>query len=567
MLATRRSVAASLVGICIVVMASGAGAQDDARAGELITVLAKQPANMPVQTWKEKRREAARKLGDLGDKKAVPALIKIVETEEFDIVGEFAITALGKLRDERAIPILQRVAGDRTRDRDQRKAAKKALAKLGTKPEPAKARPAEKQGAESSSPTTTILGKESSTEAPPGPQFDDDTLAAGELIRFALGGLSIDYDSIRDRPTINGDASGSYERRVDKKGSAWRYGGTASTTFGFVNFDGEDSSSRFGAVNARVNAEGRIYANGTAFYGGVLGSAGTSLTALRIFRPDGDHTYELYFGGELQLGLAAGYGRVLDIGEALRLRRLEKVLRDTKTLGRTITPDLAEKILATWWALRAELGAHKRLVVTVSMLREAGVLLGEPNASVTYKIMQVLLDGQLTHRLEGFDVSVGVIEGLIKRDDDLPVDDGREESAIVRARFGKQSRDGSRQLVGGAFGRYRILAGDEAAPWSVGVRSDLHAYFYGPNLDPIGAIEIGGEVGAANDDIADSKTGTRIAGSAGWRWTYNRASSMRVAGHAAFESGELFIGLTLDGVYGFLDAGYVGGSAVPAVIE
>ena len=95
----------------------------------------------------------------------------------------------------------------------------------------------------------------------------------------------------------------------------------------------------------------------------------------------------------------------------------------------------------------------------------------------------------------------------------------------------------------------------------------MHQYFYGPNFDPIGAIEIGGEVGASNDDIDDSNTGTRIAGSAGWRWTFNRASSVRLAGHASLESGELFMGITLDGVYGFLDVGYVGAGAVPASIE
>jgi hypothetical protein len=99
------------------------------------------------------------------------------------------------------------------------------------------------------------------------------------------------------------------------------------------------------------------------------------------------------------------------------------------------------------------------------------------------------------------------------------------------------------------------------------VRGDLRAFFYGPNYDPIGAIEIGVEVGAANDDINDSNTGTRIGGTAGWRWVFNRASSIRVAGNARLEGGELFLGVTLDGNYGFLDAGYVGASSLPGPAE
>ncbi|MBT8493701.1 MAG: HEAT repeat domain-containing protein, partial [Deltaproteobacteria bacterium] len=99
---------------------------------ELVQLLSKQPDGMDVIEWKEKRRDAARKLGDLGDTRAVPTLIKVVEKEEFDVVGEFAIEALGKLGDDRAVEVLRRVAANPARDRDQRKAARKALKRLGT---------------------------------------------------------------------------------------------------------------------------------------------------------------------------------------------------------------------------------------------------------------------------------------------------------------------------------------------------------------------------------------------------------------------------------------------------
>jgi len=583
MLATRQSVVSIVVGLAIALCSAGdLRAQDDksARVTELISVLEGQPKGAAAQDWKEQRREAARELGLLDDPRAVPALIRIVETEEFDIVGEIAIKSLGQLGDERAVGPLRRVAADPSRDRDQREAARKALKRLGAAAEAAQAaaeaaRAKAAQEADESTglstagatSTTLIAGDATSAAIPKGPVFDDDTLAAGELVRFAIGSLSMQYDSIRDRPSMTGDAAGSYERRVDKKRSAWRYGGDASVALGFVNFPGADSSSRFSTLNVMTSGEGRVYTDGNPVYGGVLGSVGTSATTFRIYRPSGMNSYEMITNADVQAGLTVGYGRVLDVGEALRLRRIEKVLRETKTLGRPITPDLAEKILGAWWALRRELGAHRRLVVTVTLLREAGVLLGEPNASTTYKILQVLLDGQLTHRLTGLDVGLGFMESYLMRDDFLPVDEGRAETVIGRARFGHQNPTGERELVAEGFGRYRVFAGDEAAPWAVGAKAELHAFFYGPNYDPIGAIEIGGELGAGNDDIGDSNTGTRVAGTAGWRWTFNRASNVRVAGRAALEGGELFIGITLDGVYGFLDAGFVGAGSIPAALR
>jgi len=254
MSATRRSIAAAIGAALLLLLASGRAWADEARASELINLLTKQPADMPEQTWKEKRRDAAQELGDLGDKRAVPVLIQVVESEEFDIVGEFAIEALGKLRDERAIPILQRVAADRTRDRDQQRAAKKALARLGASA--GEAPPPDQRKDDSGSALSTPVASSNSSVSTPSdpPTFDDDVLAAGEIVRFALGGLSLDYDTIRDRPTFNGNAAGSYQRQVDKKRSAWRYGVDAGTNLGLVNYDGEDSSSRYGAFNARMGA-------------------------------------------------------------------------------------------------------------------------------------------------------------------------------------------------------------------------------------------------------------------------------------------------------------------------
>src|SRR5512147_916447 len=69
-----------------------------------IKVIDTQPAGMDKSTWKDKRRDAARKLVQSKDKRAVPVLIKLAETETFDIIGEIAIEGLGTLGDSSAVP-------------------------------------------------------------------------------------------------------------------------------------------------------------------------------------------------------------------------------------------------------------------------------------------------------------------------------------------------------------------------------------------------------------------------------------------------------------------------------
>jgi hypothetical protein len=96
-----------------------------------IQLIDKQPAGVDRPTWKEQRRDAAKKLAASGDKRAVPALIKLADAEAFDVIGEIAIEGLGALGDKSAVPTLEKIANDSSRDRQQRDLAKKALAKLG----------------------------------------------------------------------------------------------------------------------------------------------------------------------------------------------------------------------------------------------------------------------------------------------------------------------------------------------------------------------------------------------------------------------------------------------------
>ena len=111
--------------IAALLWASVAHAQN-ADVPALVKLIETQPSDMDRPAWKEKRRDAAKKLAQSKDKKAVPELMKLAETETFDVIGEIAIEGLGNLGDAQAVPLLQRIEADPSRDRGQRDKARAA---------------------------------------------------------------------------------------------------------------------------------------------------------------------------------------------------------------------------------------------------------------------------------------------------------------------------------------------------------------------------------------------------------------------------------------------------------
>src|SRR5262252_3688639 len=104
-----------------------AGLLQTAQVDADIALLRKRPRGMDEETWREKRRDAARELGELGDKRAVPPLLEIVQSERFDAILEIAMQSLGKLGDRRAVPPLQHVAEDPSIETYVRDTAREAL--------------------------------------------------------------------------------------------------------------------------------------------------------------------------------------------------------------------------------------------------------------------------------------------------------------------------------------------------------------------------------------------------------------------------------------------------------
>jgi hypothetical protein len=576
--------------VTIVASATTVRADDPADVDALIELVRKKPGSMSEDTWREKRREAARQLGRLGDNKAVPALIEVVEQEKFDVVAEIAIESLGRLKDDRAVDVLQDVVDDGSRDKYVREAARRALRSIGVKPAGSGGSGGNGNsklddgarvgvggggggGGRASGGGGSILGDDARHDIPEGPVFDEDVLAATERLTFAAGDVGLTYDSVRETSVLTGDVHALYDRVVEKQRVAYGYGGSGDLAFGALSPPDDGVSSRAGSFDFEVHGEARAYMGGTPFYALAQGAAAYHGVFIQNEIP-GPNLKELRAGQDLGVALGAGRGRYLDVGEGLRLRRLEQVLAESRMLGRPITPDLAAKLLRTWWALRGEQGAHRRLVATVTILRDAGVLLGEPDAGTTYKILQVLLDGQLDHRFSGVDVRLGFAEAFLRREEGTPAEgrDGRFEAVFSLARYGMQAQSGNHEIVGTAFATYRVLTEDgDAKPWTVDAEVVWRRFFYGDAWDPIGALEFGGAAGASDagepDGAEPIETGTRLEGRVGWSWMPSRATSYSLASTMRIESGELFLGVTFTGTWGLLDTSYVAGSALPGALE
>jgi hypothetical protein len=576
-------VALALPAAAITLVPAVVSAQPAADVPALIKLIDNQPEGLDRSLWKEQRRDAARKLVGSKDKRAVPVLIKLAETETFDIIGEIAIEGLGTLGDQSAVPVLQKVAADSSRDRPQRELARKALAKLGATPEAPTTGGGGGGGGGGDGGGDTgggdgggggdtgggdtgggggdggvdaglgagagLVGTRSA-DVPTGPSLPDDTIAAYDRLTFAVGGAHLNYDSTRNRTTFDANVAALYQRRIEREKTAWGVDADAHVVTGFINPPGGDTS-RAAVANVRVAGELRFYVAGQ-FYATVQPVVAFDTTYIANAGPGG--LRDVRTGADFQLALGLGYGRVLDVGSALRVRRISHVLDRARALGRPIDPSLARRLQLAWWGLRSETGAHRMLTSTIAILRDAGVLLGEPDAGLTYELLEVLLDGQLDRRAAGLDAYIVFSEAYLLREDQPAVDDGRYEQAIARVVYSRQLPGDVSDISGSGFARLRLLAPDgEASPWAVGVSARWRRFTYGAHLDPIGSIDVTATLGASDDDVGMRDIGMLVGGEIGFTLRPNRASALRLAGNVTLDGGELIVGASLEATYGLAD--------------
>ncbi|HLL21210.1 MAG TPA: HEAT repeat domain-containing protein [Kofleriaceae bacterium] len=556
-----------------------------------IKIIENQPGDMDRAVWKDKRREAARKLVQSRDKKAVPVLIKLAESETFDIIGEIAIEGLGNMGDPSAVPTLQKIANDPARDKAQRDLAAKSLKKLGGAARPPAKQPDVRTGLETATPpaeptrapepapTTTapaaptaaagatLIGERPATSAPELPALPDDTIAAYERLTLVGGVASFNYDTLRKRMAFDADASGTFEKRVEREAMAWGLTLGADLVAGYINPDGREQI-RGGQLGVSGIGEVRFYAG--KIYG--VGKAAIGAQGIYVKNVDDDDANQDVDDKrllvDLQIALGGGYGRVLDVGGAIRVRRLSRTLDAARALGKPIDAATAKRLQLTWWSLRGERSAYPALVQTVAILREAGVLLGEPDAGLTYEIINVLRDSWLYVRPSGLDLQLTISEGYLRRPENPTVsgEDGRVEQALFKAGYGAQLSDDKVEVSGYGYGRYRLFApDDQPSPWALGAFATMRRFTYGEHGDPYGMLDVGGGVQLAQDDadangdgVGDSKAALRVSGQLGFTWWLNQASGVRLAADVIADSGELFVGASLSATYGFLDGTFAG---------
>ena len=553
-----------------------ADAVDDA-----IAILQKKPGGMSNDAWREKRREAARELGRLGDKRGVDPLVKIVETEKFDAIAEIAIEALGKIGDKRAVPVLKKVRDDAGRDQYLRDAAGEALAALGegevaaapveaapVEPVPVEATPAvaDEAGATVDEEPTAL----SPVAVPERGRFAPELLAASERWTFAAGALSLTWDSAVKQPQLSGSGALTYHRGREEPKLGYSFDGGFAFAGGAQDRNGDlsDTGSYALVFDGVATTELRFYLGGPrgAFLhtGGDVGLGGT---AIDVESPLGEDLKEFVPTVDAGLALGAGYGRTLDVGARLRVARLEALLRGARLLGRPINAEVANRLQTAWWDARGDLGFRPMLVATVQILKEAGVLLTEPDVSTVYQILRVLEDGQLDGRLDGWDARVGIAELVAGRDNvvgDDEFDFHREEALVARASFGRPFAGALAELRAEARAVYRLDDGSNEYPGYWAAEADLayRRFFYGEAWDPRGALELGvslraGDRNTNDDDQGDaSGAGRTVAARAGYAVWFSRTSRLAAAGTLRLEGDDLFLGVALSGTWGLADASY-----------
>lgn len=538
----------------------------------LIKLIENQPQGIDRSTWKEQRRDAARKLVQSKDKRAIPVLVKLAETETFDIIGEISIEGLGNLADPSAQSALQSIASDPARDAAQRDLARQALAKLGARADAAA--PTDRNASDNKPPTgletrvnggevrdaDASTGRTSSSSTTATPRLLDDTLAAYDRLTIAAGAASAGYDTSRKRLEFEIDAAGRYQKRIERPAFAWGIDATAHVVAGLINPSGR-AQTRGTVVNTTSEAEARFYTGRIYGVGRAAGALQVNYTAdLDAMNANGDYRQTTSLA-DIGAAIGIGYGRVLDVGAAIRVRRLTRALEAARALGTAISAATSRKLQLTWWSLRGERSSYRSLVATVAILREAGVLVGEPDSGLTFEILNVLRDHQLFVRPSGFEVDLSFGESYLRRPQgliDQGFENGRVEQLIGRASYGRQLVDDKLEVTGSAFGRLRLFAGDSGgnanpAPWAIGAQARAMRFAYGDHGESLGALELGATVQLSSDDRMGTNKALRIAGELGYAINLNESSGVRVAAEVADDNGTIVVGAHLKATYGLAD--------------
>ena len=392
-------------------------AHADDRVDRMLELLRSRPAGMNVKTWQSQRREAVRELGRVRARKAVPPLLKIVASERFDVILEFAITALGNIGDVRARPALRKLEADTSLDKFVREAASSALRRIGDgggsmatpQPRPRKpARPPRPRPRKDK--ITTPPGDRPPPQRPrrprrpaPGEAFGALPAVAGEadpevIFRARWWDLVAGTADVRWDGQVAGTRAGLTlgSRYLMQEERSWiGFSMEAAGHLGFQLANAPGAESTWELTHAlQVDPEVRFYPFSALplLFGQISGGAGYGLA--HTSRPALEDS-RLSVAGNLSVGAGPGYGRVVDAGPTLRLARISDLLGEAGLLTGAIPGAVLNRLMHAWYELRDRVGSYARLGHTLRILRQAKLLRRTPGPAVTYRLIRILEDPQL----------------------------------------------------------------------------------------------------------------------------------------------------------------------------
>lgn len=532
----------------------------------MLKLLKRRPRGMTKARWLKQRREAARELGKTKERRAVPILLRIVRKERFDVILEIAIDALGEIGDRRAVEPLERLLNDPSLDSYVRDAVAGALKKLdaGPKPRPGP-RPGPKPGPKPQPKpklpdpiedkgkvdlaTRLVKAEQPFSDLPPlDGQLDADLIARSYRWDLAAAGGDLRYDGGAERTEGGVSLRSRYRRQVETRSMGYTVDGAVDLGFRFADSSGQDATYLLNQ-GLQINPELRYYPfrrDLPLLSGQVIAGVGYGLALA-----DQPLYFDsrLNFASNMSMGVGPAYGRIYDVGQRLRLKRIQYVLKQAKMLTGSIDQNVADQILHAWYTQRNAIGSYNQLGYLLNILDRAGLLAKDAiPPDLVYKLVRILDDPQFEGRDAGmmFRLGFGYAHSFIKDadDDDLGF-------LYATARYEHQW---VRRSLGGQMKFFYQMVGREPDHFSLSVEGALSHYMYSDVYEPLGALSATVALGLSNQPGADvDQTGVAFRALVGGAYAmmFNRGTRLRAKLEVGLQDVRPLVLFTLEAQYGF----------------
>jgi hypothetical protein len=576
----RRLVLSLLCALALQLAPIGNDALAEDQAERLLNILKKRPRGKALETWLEERREAARELGRLKEKRAVPHLLKIIEKERFDVILEIAIDALGEIGDKRAVAPLKKLLNDPSLDAYVRDAVAGALRKLGEEgPKPP-------EGGGGTKPPKGGGTKPPKIEEPepPGPETRETTDQDNLALRLAklqqpFGGLAplelklpADLLARMEKWEILGGAadvrwdkraslvSGSLSLashafyQVERRAVGYSIDGQLDLGFRVTNTPAAPSAWDFNH-SLNIYPEVRWYPaqhdaplfclqlSGGVGYGLDFGATGTM------------DDRRLAFASTISVGGGPAYGRMFDVGAKLRLRRLQIVMKKAGLLSGHIDRAVGDQLITAWYQLRNRVGSFWQLGYTLDILNRAGLLSAKEgiDPATLYRVIRILDDPQLLNRREGmmFRLGYGYARNFVRNGSDADL-------GFVYLTGEHAWQIGTTRALESSLRFYYEHITDPHLYGLTG-KAGFVQYLYNPSYDPLGALSAFVSVGFNNQPGPTSSTNTpngwsglgyQVMAGGSYARIFNRGTEISLAAQLGVQSGAPLFLVSLAAKYG-----------------